>query len=190
MDPALIAMGVIALAELGDKTQLVALVLTQRLGRPVVVAGAMIMAMSLMHGLAAFVGAAIDQLMPDFAETWLVGIGFVIMGLWMLRSPGQSGDEVHRIPGKGSAFVTALLVFCFLEFGDKSQLATVGLSIGLESTWQVWLGAAVGAMAVNLPIIWAGHKLQRFIPDGLCKWMATGMFVLLGGWFLAGLIIG
>ncbi len=184
MEPFFIAMAVIGMAELGDKTQLLALVLANRTRRPLAVAAGMVIALLLMHSLAAFTGAALDRFLPDRTMNWAVGIGFVGMALWMARSRGHSESEVEAVPKKRNAFLTALMVFCLLEFGDKSQLATVGLSIALEPTWLVGLGAAAGGIAVNLPVIWLGYKLQRRIPDLLCHWLASLLFLLVGLWIL------
>lgn len=180
MEVVLIAMAVVAVAELGDKTQLVAVVMASRLKRPVAIAAGMAVALGTMHTLAAFGGAFVDSLLPDRLLGWLVGIGFCLMAIWTARSSGHDRSEIPRPTSQRYVFLTALVVFVMLEFGDKSQLATVGLSIALSPTWLVGLGAALGSILVNLPMIWLGYRLQARLPQRLLQWLASSMFLLVG----------
>jgi Ca2+/H+ antiporter, TMEM165/GDT1 family len=176
----LIAMAVVAIAELGDKTQLVAVVMASRLRRPLAIAAGMTVALATMHSLAAFGGAFIDALLPDRLLGWMVGIGFCLMAIWTARSDGHERAEIPRPTRQRQVFLTALVVFVMLEFGDKSQLTTVGLSIAMTPTWQVGLGAALGSILVNLPMIWLGYRLQNRLPQRLLHRLATLMFLLVG----------
>jgi Ca2+/H+ antiporter, TMEM165/GDT1 family len=185
VEPVLIAMLVVAVAELGDKTQLVAIVLTQRLRRPLAIACGMAVALTAMHTLAAFGGAWLDRVLPDRLLGWIVGIGFCLMALWMALSSGHSREEVPRPTTRRNAFAIALTVFVMLEFGDKSQLATVGLSIALQPTWMVGLGAALGSILVNLPMIWMGYRLQRHLPQRILQKIAALVFIAVGITLLA-----
>ena len=180
MEVVLIAMAVVAIAELGDKTQLVAVVMASRLKRPLAIAAGMIVALTAMHTLAAFGGAFVDRLLPDRLLGWLVGIGFCLMAIWTARSSGHERADMPRPTHQRQVFLTALVVFVMLEFGDKSQLTTVGLSIALRPTWQVGLGAALGSVLVNLPMIWLGYRLQNRLPQRLLHRLATVMFLLVG----------
>ncbi len=180
MEPFLIAMAVVAIAELGDKTQLVAIVLAGRLRRPVLIASGMAIALVTMHGLAAYGGRWLDQLLPDRLLGWIVGLGFCLMALWMLRSPGYGRGDVPRPTSQRHAFLIALVTFMMLEFGDKSQLTTLGLSVVLEPAWKVGLGAAVGSILINLPMIWLGYRLQNHLPQRLIQRFAAVLFALIG----------
>lgn len=180
MDPILIALVVVAIAELGDKTQLVAIVLAGRLRRPLAIAAGMAVALATMHGLAAFGGRWLDQLLPDRLLGWIIGIGFCLMALWMLRSDGHSRADVPRPTRQGQVFLTALFTFMMLEFGDKSQLTTLGLAAMLEPAWKVGLGAALGSILINLPMIWVGYRLQNYLPQRLIQRLAATVFALLG----------
>lgn len=171
---------VVAIAELGDKTQLVAVVMASRLQRPLPIAAGMAVALGAMHSLAAFGGAFVDHLLPDQLLGWLVGFGFCFMAWWTARSDGHDRSEIPRPTRQRHLFLTALVVFVMLEFGDKSQLATVGLSIALDPAWQVGLGAALGSILVNLPMIWLGYRLQNRLPQRLLQRLATWMFALVG----------
>lgn len=180
MEPIVIAMALVAIAELGDKTQLVAVVLANRLRRPLTVAAGMATALTGMHALAAFGGAWLSHLLPDRLMNWAVGIGFCLMALWTARSSGPGREEVPRPTSRRHAFAIALTVFVMLEFGDKSQLATVGLAMALEPVWMVGLGAAIGGILINLPMIWLGYRLHHNIPQNLVRWLATTAFAGVG----------
>jgi Ca2+/H+ antiporter, TMEM165/GDT1 family len=186
----LIAMAVVAIAELGDKTQLVAVVMASRLKKPLPIAAGMAVALGTMHSLAAFGGAFVDRLLPEQLLAWLVGIGFCLMAIWTARSSGHDRAEIPRPTRQRHIFLTALVVFVMLEFGDKSQLATVGLSIALDPTWQVGLGAALGSILVNLPMIWLGYRLQNRLPQRLLHHLATFMFALVGLGLLGHQLLG
>ena len=180
MEPLIVAMAVVAISELGDKTQLVALVLANRLRRPWSIAAGLVVAMTIMHSLAAFGGAWLDRILPDQLMGWLVGLGFCLMGLWMAFSSEHSRQDIPRPTSKRHAFGVALLVFLTLEFGDKSQLATVGLAIALQPAWMVGLGAILGSTVVTLPVIWLGYRLVHVIPHRLIRWLAIATFALVG----------
>jgi Ca2+/H+ antiporter, TMEM165/GDT1 family len=189
MEPLFIAMAVIAVAELGDKTQLLALMLSSRFRRPVAVAAGMSCALVIMHSLAAFGGAWIDRLLPDRLLNWVVAIGFLLIAAWTVLSRARPSDTASVRVGARSAFITALVAFAVMELGDKSQLATVGLAIALEPAWKVGLGAAAGGILVNLPVIWAGWKLERRIPHRLFHWISAIVFAVVGGWLLVGEVV-
>jgi len=180
VEPLILAMAVVAIAELGDKTQLVALVLANRFRRPLSIAAALVVAMTIMHTLAAFGGAWLDRVLPDQMMAWLVGIGFCLMAIWMMFSDEHDRHEIPRPTRKRHAFAIAVLVFLTLEFGDKSQLATVGLAIALEPAWMVGLGAILGSTLVNLPVIWLGYRFNHAIPHRLIRWLAIAMFAGVG----------
>ncbi|MCC5866032.1 MAG: TMEM165/GDT1 family protein [Wenzhouxiangella sp.] len=180
METLLIAMAVVAIAELGDKTQLVAIVLAGRLRRPLLIAAGMAVALGFMHGLAAFAGRWLDQLLPDRLLGWIIGTGFCLMALWMLRSSGHSRANVPRPSSQRHVFLIALFTFAMLEFGDKSQLTTLGLAAVLDPAWQVGLGAALGSIMINLPMIWLGYRLQNQLPQRLIQRCAAALFALIG----------
>ena len=175
-----IAMTVVALAELGDKTQLVAIVMANRFRRPIAVAAGMVVALSIMHALAALGGAWISRIVPEQALAWLVAAGFLAMAMWMGRSSGRDRSDIPRPQSRRHAFATALFVFMALEFGDKSQLTTIGLSMALDPAWLVGLGAAAGSILINLPMIWLGYRLQERLPHRLLHRLATAVFALAG----------
>lgn len=186
MEPLFIAMAIIAIAELGDKTQLLALMLSGRFRRPVAVAAGMSCALIMMHSLAAFSGAWIDRFVPDRLMISMVAIGFLLIAAWTVFSRARPSDTASVRVGARSAFVTALVAFAVMELGDKSQLATIGLAIAFEPAWKVGLGAAAGGILVNLPVIWAGWKLERRIPHRVFHWVSAVVFAVVGVWLLVG----
>ncbi|QOC23064.1 TMEM165/GDT1 family protein [Wenzhouxiangella sp. AB-CW3] len=189
MEPLFIAMAIIAIAELGDKTQLLALMLSSRFRRPVAVAAGMSCALIVMHLLAAFGGAWIEHFIPDRLLKSVVAIGFLLIAAWTVLSRARPSDTASVRVGAHSAFVTSLIAFVVMEMGDKSQLATIGLAIAFEPAWQVGLGAAAGGIVVNLPVIWAGWKLERRIPHRLFHWASAILFSIIGLWLLAEQVI-
>lgn len=185
MEPLIVAMAVVAISELGDKTQLVALVLANRLRRPVSIAAGLVVAMTIMHTLAAFGGAWLHRMLPEHLMGWLVGFGFCLMAVWMALSSEYDRQDIPRPTSKRHAFGIAVLVFLTLEFGDKSQLATVGLAMALEPAWMVGLGAILGSTVITLPVIWLGFRLDHVIPHRLIRWLAIATFALVGVGVLA-----
>lgn len=173
-----IALALVAVAELGDKTQLVAIVMANRFRRPLAVAAGMAVALGGMHALAALGGAWLGQVLPDRLMDWLVALGFALIALWMARSSGRDRSDVPRPKSRRHAFATAVLVFAMLEFGDKSQFTTIGLSMTLSPAWMVGLGAALGSVLINLPMIWLGYRLQEKLPHQLLHRLATALFAL------------
>ncbi len=186
MDPLFIALALVAIAELGDKTQLLALVLSSRFRQPLAVAAGMSSALIIMHSLAAFGGAWVDRFVPDRLMTLLVATGFLLIAAWTVLSNARASDTASVRVGVRGAFITALIAFSVMELGDKSQLATIGLAIAFEPVWKVAIGAATGSILVNLPVIWAGWKLERRIPHRLFHWISASLFVIVGIWLLVG----
>jgi Ca2+/H+ antiporter, TMEM165/GDT1 family len=190
MDPLFVAMALVAIAELGDKTQLLALALSSRYRRPVAVAAGMTCALVVMHSLAAYGGAWVDRILPDQLMAWGVAIGFLLMATWTALSRARPSDKASVRVGARSAFLTALIAFTVLELGDKSQLTTIGLAIAFEPAWKIAAGAAAGSILVNLPVIWAGWKLERRIPHRLFHWASAVLFAVVGVWLLVSQVLG
>ena len=168
-----------ALAELGDKTQLVVLYLAARFRKPrAVLAGVLVGAVA-NTGLAVAGGAILDRLIPDGLLEVLVATGFVLIGIWMLVAHDQSEEEPPPVTSHG-AFLTTLWLFVVMEMGDKTQLATVALAAGLPHAQWVFVGAALGLAAANVPALWLGHNFAARLPHTLLHRLSAIVFIVIG----------
>ncbi|MDX1625777.1 MAG: TMEM165/GDT1 family protein, partial [Wenzhouxiangellaceae bacterium] len=161
MEAFLAAAAAVGLAELGDKTQLLVLLLVRRFRRPVAVGVGMVAALLASNLLASLAGVLVEGQLPPFLGDLVVGLLFVTLGAWILR---EDDDPAERLPdrpgGAWRAGLVAASVFLVAEFADKSQLATVGMSMTLSAWIPVAVGATAGAALVNLPVLWIGHRLR------------------------------
>lgn len=171
----------VGVAELGDKTQLLVLMLARRFRRPVAVGIGLVAALALSNLAAALLGRWMDALVPSAVLTWLVGGLFIVIGVWTALA-ADDGDQYESAPSISGRRVVASVFFVFLlaELGDKSQLTTVGLSASLPSWWVVALGATLGASLVNLPVIWMGHAMQSPKLASAFRWGGAALFVVIG----------
>ena len=174
----LISLATVGVAELGDKTQLLVLMLARRFRRPVAVGLGLVAALALSNVVAALFGRGIDALLPDTLLAWLVGGLFIVIGVWTALGDDEQ-DAAPPVSGR-RAFASVFGVFLLAELGDKSQLTTVGLSASLADWWVVALGATLGATLVNLPVIWIGHAMQSRWLASIFRWGGAGLFVVIG----------
>lgn len=177
----LLSLATVGVAELGDKTQLLVLVLARRMRRPVLVGAALVAALAVSNLAAALFGAWIDSLLPDRLLAALVGGLFVAMGIWTAFVSDDDGDVPERTRAFGlRVFASVFFVFVLAELGDKSQLATAGISAALPGWWAIALGATLGGLLVNLPVIWLGHGLQSPRLASAFRWGGAALFILIG----------
>lgn len=179
MESFLLTFPAVALAELGDKTQLVVIFLAARFRQPWAVLAGLITAAAANAGLAVAGGALLDSLVPAGFLEWLVAVGFVLIGGWMLLGREYDNVEPPRSTVHG-AFLTTLWLFFIMEMGDKTQLATMALAAGLPSPQWVFAGAALGLAAANLPALWLGHRFASRLPHALLHRLAAGLFIVIG----------
>ena len=167
----------VAVAETGDKTQLLSFVLAAKLRRfwPIVLG--IFVATIANHALAGSVGAWVARLVRPDVLRWVIGIAFVGFGLWTLEPDTLEGEPAVRPAG---AFVTTLVAFFLAEMGDKTQLATIALAARFSSLPAVILGTTVGMMLANVPAVWLGETLAHRINMKLVRWFAAALFVALG----------
>jgi len=167
----------VAIAETGDKTQLLSFVLAAKLRRfwPIVLG--IFVATIANHALAGSVGAWVAGLVRPDVLRWVIGIAFVGFGLWTLKPDTLEGEPDVRPAG---AFVTTLVAFFLAEMGDKTQLATIALAARFSSLPAVILGTTVGMMLANVPAVWLGDTLAHRINMKLVRWFAATLFVALG----------
>jgi Ca2+/H+ antiporter, TMEM165/GDT1 family len=172
----------VALAEIGDKTQLLSFVLAAKLRRPYPIMMGIFAATLLNHALAASIGAWLASLISPQALNWIVGLSFIGFGLWALKPDTLDGDPHIFSAG---VFVTTLIAFFIAEMGDKTQLATVALAARYDALVLVVLGTTLGMMLANAPAVWIGKALAHRINMKWMRWFAAASFVLMGLWSLA-----
>jgi len=173
----LVATGVVALAEMGDKTQLLALLLAARYRRPVPVVLGIAAATLANHAIAAAFGGWLATLVEPGTLRWLLAASFVAMGVWMLFPDKASDFEGSRRLG---AFGTTALAFFLVELGDKSQAATIALAANYAALAAVIVGTTLGMLIANVPLVYAGEALLRRLPMQLLQRIAAAAFVALG----------
>lgn len=174
----LLALLVVGLAELGDKTQLVTLYLSARFKRPLAVLAGVFAASLLNLGLAVAVGAWLGHLLGDWLA-WLVAALFIAMGVW-LALHNDADDEALPSASRRGAFLTTFTLFFLMEMGDKTQLATLGLAAGLDHPAWILTGAVLAMVLVNAPAIWLGHRYASRLPRTLLNRISAMVFVLIG----------
>jgi putative Ca2+/H+ antiporter (TMEM165/GDT1 family) len=178
MDAFLISTGIVALAEIGDKTQLLALVLAARFRQPLPIILAILLATLLNHALAGVAGRFIAIALDPTAMRWILGLSFIAMALWMLI-PDRLAAERQQAPRFG-AFLTTLVAFFLLEMGDKTQIATVALAAKYASLAGVIAGTTVGMMIANVPAVLLGQGFGNRMSLQVVHAIAAAIFLALG----------
>ncbi|WP_280156254.1 TMEM165/GDT1 family protein [Piscinibacter sp. XHJ-5] len=175
----LIATGLVGLAEIGDKTQLLALVLAARFRKPWPIVAGILAATLINHALASALGAWLVSVTGPQLMRWILGIGFIAMALWTLVPDRFDEDDAPPRSSRG-VFVTTLVAFFIAEMGDKTQIATVALAAREQAMWGVVAGTTLGMMIANVPAVLLGDRLSGRLP---IAWMHRGaalVFALLG----------
>jgi len=186
MDAFFISTGVVALAEIGDKTQLLAFLLAARFKKPWTIILAILLATIANHALAGLLGTWLTTLLPPEVLRWVLGISFILMAGWILVPDKLDGAEAVSI-GHLSVFGTTLLTFFLAEMGDKTQIATVALAAQYQAFFLVVLGTTLGMMIANVPAVLIGEKLAHRIPVKWVHGIAAVIFLVLGLLTLSGL---
>ncbi len=181
----LVSTGVVALAEIGDKTQLLALVLAAKYRKPVPIILGIFVATLLNHGLAGVVGAWVAAAVGPEAMRWILGVSFIAMAAWILVPDKVDEGEAAVIPRHG-VFLATLVAFFLLEMGDKTQIATVALAAQYASLWAVVAGTTLGMMIANVPAVLLGELAATKLPMRLVRGIAAALFLALGILVLAG----
>jgi Ca2+/H+ antiporter, TMEM165/GDT1 family len=167
----------VALAEIGDKTQLLSFVLAARLRKPWPIIAGIFVATIANHFFAASVGVWLASLIAPHWLPWITGAVFVAFGLWTLHPDSLDDDpKLH----KAGAFVTTVIAFFIAEMGDKTQLATVALAARFDALAAVVLGTTIGMMLANVPAVIIGDKLAQKMPLTVIRGVAAGVFIVTG----------
>jgi putative Ca2+/H+ antiporter (TMEM165/GDT1 family) len=179
MESFLVSTGVVALAEIGDKTQLLALVLAARFGKPAPIICGILVATLLNHFLAGAAGAWIANAVGPAAMRWLLGLSFIAMAAWTMI-PDELEDEDQRATARHGVFMTTLVAFFLVEMGDKTQIATVALAAKYGSLVAVVGGTTLGMLLANVPAVLAGEAAARKLPMRIVHGIAAAIFLALG----------
>jgi Ca2+/H+ antiporter, TMEM165/GDT1 family len=183
MDAFLTSTALVALAEIGDKTQLLALVLAARFRRPIPIVLGILVATLANHALAALVGASAAAWLEGAWFQIAVAIGFIAMGLWTLIPDKFDDDDAPR--SHRGAFLTTLVSFFLVEIGDKTQIATIALGARYGDVVSVTAGTTLGMLLANAPVVLAGDALIKRVPLNAVRIAAALLFVAMGVWMLA-----
>ena len=178
MDAFLVSTGIVALAEIGDKTQLLAFLLAARFRRPLPIVFGIFVATIFNHAFAAAVGALVSELLGPNTMRWVLGLSFLGMAAWILV-PDEIDDEETSLTRHG-VFLTTLLAFFVAEMGDKTQVATVALAARYESMAAVVAGTTFGMMLANVPAVYFGERIANRVPVKLVHGIAALIFAVLG----------
>lgn len=174
----LVSIGVVTLAEIGDKKQLLALVLAARYRRPVPIILGILVATLANHALAGAVGVWISAMVGPVGMRWILGVSFIAMGIWTLV-PDKVDAGRESTPRLG-IFGTTLLAFFLLEMGDKTQIATVALAAKYSALTAVVAGTTVGMMLANVPAVLLGDVAAKKMPMRVVRGIAAAIFLALG----------
>jgi len=179
MEAFLISTSVVALAEMGDKTQLLSLVLAARFRKPWPIVAGIFVATLVNHALAGAVGAWITSYLGENAMRWILGLSFIAMAVWMLIPDKLDEDEVSG-HSRWGVFGTTLVAFFLAEMGDKTQIATVMLAAKYNAYLWVVAGTTLGMMLANAPVVWLGDKLVKRVPIRTVHLVSAVIFLVLG----------
>lgn len=180
MEAFLTATGLVALAEMGDKTQLLAIILATRFKKPWPIVWGILIATLLNHALAGAVGTWVTTLISADTLKWILVGSFVVMGIWTLFP--DKADDAAPETGKWGVLLTTIVVFFLAEMGDKTQLATVAIAAQYSDFLPVVIGTTLGMMIANAPVVFLGEKLTRVLPLKVLRLVASGLFLLFGAW--------
>jgi Ca2+/H+ antiporter, TMEM165/GDT1 family len=188
MEALLISAGLVAVAEIGDKTQLLAMVLATRYRKPVPIVLGILVATLANHALAAAVGAEVATWVGPQIMRWVLGALFLAMAVWCLIP--DKADEGPKNVGTLGAFLATAVAFFLVEMGDKTQIATVALAARFHDIVLVTAGTTLGMMLANVPAVFFGDVLSRHIPLKLIRTLAAAAFAVLGLLSLLGVEMG
>ncbi len=179
MESLLVSTGVVALAEVGDKTQLLAFILAARFKKPLPIIAGILLATLVNHGLAGALGAWITSTVDPKVLRWVLGLSFLAMAAWTLI-PDKIEDEQTQAARRFGVFGATLITFFLAEMGDKTQLATVAMAAHYGTPLLVVIGTTAGMLIADVPAVFIGERLSSRVPMRLVHGVAAVIFALLG----------
>jgi putative Ca2+/H+ antiporter (TMEM165/GDT1 family) len=180
MESFLVSTGIVTLAEMGDKTQLLALLLAARFRKPWPIVAGIFVATIANHALAGALGAWVTTLLGPQVLRWVLGGSFLAMAVWMLIPDRLDDDDGAGNAPRWGVFGTTVVAFFLAEMGDKTQIATVMLAAQYNAYVWVVAGTTLGMMLANAPVVWLGDRLTRRVPIRLVHLVSACIFAALG----------
>jgi putative Ca2+/H+ antiporter (TMEM165/GDT1 family) len=179
MEALFVSTGVVALAEIGDKTQLLAFLLATRFKKPLPIIAGILVATLLNHSMAGALGAWITATLSPETLRWILGLTFIAMAIWTMI-PDKIEDEEMQVAKRFGVFGATLITFFLAEMGDKTQIATIAMSAHFSSVVLVVIGTTLGMMIADVPAVFIGDRLSARIPMKLVHGIAAAMFAAMG----------
>ena len=179
MEAFFVSTAIVALAEMGDKTQLLALVLAARFRKPWPIVLGILVATLANHGLAGALGAWVTTVVGPQVLRWILGVSFIAMAVWMLIPDKLDEGDADGAPRWG-VFGTTLVAFFLAEMGDKTQIATVMLAAQYNAYLWVVAGTTLGMMLANASVVWLGDRITRLVPIRVVHGVSAVIFLVLG----------
>jgi Ca2+/H+ antiporter, TMEM165/GDT1 family len=179
MEALLVSTGIVALAEMGDKTQLLAFLLAARFKKPLPIILGIFAATAVNHGIAGALGAWITTELDPQVMRWVLGLSFIAMALWTLIPDEIEKDEA-KVAQRFGIFGATLVTFFLAEMGDKTQLATVAMAAHYKTPLLVVIGTTLGMLIADVPAVFIGERLAARVPMKLVHAIAAAIFALLG----------
>lgn len=183
MQAFLISLGAVTLAEIGDKTQLLSLVLAAKFRKPWPICAGILVASLLSQAIAAALGAWLAHWMTPLVQRWLIGLSFLAVAAWALL-PEKQGDPDAASRGGRGVLVATLVAFFLAELGDRTQVASAVLGAQYQPLWQVIAGGTVGLLIANVPVVWLGVRVADRLSLRTARYAAALLFAALGLWIL------
>jgi Ca2+/H+ antiporter, TMEM165/GDT1 family len=178
MEAFLVSTGIVALAEIGDKTQLLAFILAAKFRKPVPIIAGILAATIANHAFAGALGSWITSMMAPETMRWILGLSFIGMAIWTLI-PDKFDEDQAKL-AKFGVFGTTLIAFFLAEMGDKTQVATVALAAQYQAFFSVVAGTTFGMMIANVPAVLLGERIAHKMPVRLVHAIAAGIFAVIG----------
>lgn len=179
MESLLVSTGAVALAEIGDKTQLLAFILAARFKKPIPIIAGILIATIINHGLAGALGAWITSTVNPETLRWVLGASFICMAIWTMI-PDEIEEDETQVAKRFGVFGATLITFFLAEMGDKTQIATVAMAAHYSTPLLVVIGTTLGMLIADVPAVFVGDKLADRIPMRLVHSIAAGVFAVLG----------
>ena len=179
MQALIVSTGVVALAEIGDKTQLLAFILAARFKKPLPIIAGILSATVINHGMAGALGAWITTAVDPRWLRWILGLSFIAMAAWTLV-PDRIEDEETRIASRLGVFGATFITFFLAEMGDKTQVATIAMAAHYAQPILVIVGTTLGMLIADVPAVFVGDRLAGRIPMKLVHGIAAAVFAALG----------
>ena len=180
MEAFLVSTGIVALAEIGDKTQLLSLVLAARFQRPWPIIWGILVATLLNHAGAGAIGTWLTALIGEQALRWILGLSFLAMAVWIMIPDKLDEDDANVTMSPYGIFATTVWAFFLAEMGDKTQIATIALAAQYHNLLAVVAGTTLGMMLANVPAVVLGDKMAHKLPLKLVHGIAAVIFAVLG----------